>query len=630
MKMDGKGKSFQEKLSTGQRVASKDLRKFIVFGLVLLTIFSVVNPAFASTTNNTYIGSKVNADINQEAATPTSTPMVADSPTTTPAVPTATVTDVPATQTPEQATPTLTNTPELPTISPTIPVEMPTNTNTVEPPTAIPTPTLIVPSPTITVSPTATTDDLNSQGSTTYYVSALGSDSNSGTLSQPWKTIQKGVSGLVAGDTLYVRGGTYAETITINVSGSSTAPIVISSYPGENAIINSSGMNLASNSVMANIHGSYITFENFEVINPFGIGVHIASNGNSNIVRNLNIHNIYMAALTIWGRYNLVEQNRIWDAARVHYYHPDQNWPGALEIGDTDNAYYGLDTTIRNNEIYQSFGEGILCQYTDNSLIEGNRVWDTWGPPIYQDSCSYITIRNNFVYFTSDTRFWSLISPTRPGIGIFLSDENIIAGHPVGRDQKIYNNIIVNCGLGISFSNHNTDGAALINVIIANNTIVNEDASYIAHGIHVGEPGGSGSNHNYNSTIENNLVLIPYGSVGDVRGPTSGLTFTDNLWRGTIDSSVAGTGAINDDPLLVNPTQTIELDQITYPLDAAGYAPSSSSPAINKANPIPDVIYDYFGNNRGTSPDIGAIEFMGTPFPTRTPVIATPTSTYTP
>ena len=114
-----------------------------------------------------------------------------------------------------------------------------------------------------------------------------------------------------------------------------------------------------------------------------------------------------------------------------------------------------------------------------------------------------------------------------PGSGIFLSDEGIIPNHPVGHDQKIYNNIIVDAGWGINFSCHNTNGAALINDVIANNTIVNEMTSYQTHGIHIGAPGGN-ANHQ-NTVIENNLVFTPFGYVGDVVGSTSGLSFINNL-----------------------------------------------------------------------------------------------------
>ncbi len=44
-----------------------------------------------------------------------------------------------------------------------------------------------------------------------YYMAPTGSDSNSGTISAPWKTITYAVAKLKAGDTLYARGGTYSE-----------------------------------------------------------------------------------------------------------------------------------------------------------------------------------------------------------------------------------------------------------------------------------------------------------------------------------------------------------------------------------------------------------------------------------
>src|SRR5207248_2631554 len=72
-----------------------------------------------------------------------------------------------------------------------------------------------------------------------YYVSLTGSDSNPGSLSQPFATINHGVSLLKPGDTLYIRGGTYAETLNDTIpSGTSwSAPITVASYPGETAII---------------------------------------------------------------------------------------------------------------------------------------------------------------------------------------------------------------------------------------------------------------------------------------------------------------------------------------------------------------------------------------------------------
>jgi chitodextrinase len=77
-----------------------------------------------------------------------------------------------------------------------------------------------------------------------YYVSPAGSDVNPGTLDRPWKTLQKAMATLRAGDTAYLRAGTYEEvterscdssynTLTWSVSGTSSAPITISGYPSE-------------------------------------------------------------------------------------------------------------------------------------------------------------------------------------------------------------------------------------------------------------------------------------------------------------------------------------------------------------------------------------------------------------
>ena len=43
----------------------------------------------------------------------------------------------------------------------------------------------------------------------TYFVSTTGSDSNPGTIIEPWLTWHKGFNSLLPGDTLIIRGGTY-------------------------------------------------------------------------------------------------------------------------------------------------------------------------------------------------------------------------------------------------------------------------------------------------------------------------------------------------------------------------------------------------------------------------------------
>jgi hypothetical protein len=77
----------------------------------------------------------------------------------------------------------------------------------------------------------------------TLYVSTSGLDTNAGTISSPWKTIQHAANAATAGDTVYIRGGTYNESVTINVSGSAAGgSITFQSYSGETAIVDGTGL----------------------------------------------------------------------------------------------------------------------------------------------------------------------------------------------------------------------------------------------------------------------------------------------------------------------------------------------------------------------------------------------------
>ena len=72
-----------------------------------------------------------------------------------------------------------------------------------------------------------------------FHVANAGNDSGPGSLGSPWRTITASLGKLHAGDTLYVRQGTYFEHPVAAVSGSPSASIVVRSYPGETATLDS-------------------------------------------------------------------------------------------------------------------------------------------------------------------------------------------------------------------------------------------------------------------------------------------------------------------------------------------------------------------------------------------------------
>src|SRR5207237_1062751 len=136
-----------------------------------------------------------------------------------------------------------------------------------------------------------------------FYVSTTGSDSNPGTLSSPWRTIQHAANSVQAGDAVYVRGGAYNESVNISVSGSATAgPITFKTFPGEQGIIDGTGLvpSTAGTQGLINIvNQSYISIQGLEIRNyqtssasatPAGIWVS-GSGSNIQLLNNL-VHNV--------------------------------------------------------------------------------------------------------------------------------------------------------------------------------------------------------------------------------------------------------------------------------------------------------------------------------------------------
>jgi hypothetical protein len=70
-----------------------------------------------------------------------------------------------------------------------------------------------------------------------YVDAAKGDDAGDGSSAQPWNSVNHALKQLKAGDTLYLRGGSYFENVYVSLSGTKDKPIVIRSYPGEQAVI---------------------------------------------------------------------------------------------------------------------------------------------------------------------------------------------------------------------------------------------------------------------------------------------------------------------------------------------------------------------------------------------------------
>jgi len=155
--------------------------------------------------------------------------------------------------------------------------------------------------------------------SSEYYVAPTGNDSNPGTMTSPFATIQRGHDVAAAGDTVWIRGGTYRPTtgkmsnagFVFSKSGTSdTNRIHFIAYPGELPVFDFSQLQLSTSTAAGfYVTGSWLHFKGLEIENvpmPGGAsnnGIWNYGSSNSpaanNFYENLNIHNITGPGLSI-------------------------------------------------------------------------------------------------------------------------------------------------------------------------------------------------------------------------------------------------------------------------------------------------------------------------------------------
>ena len=97
---------------------------------------------------------------------------------------------------------------------------------------------------------------------TDYYVATNGSDNSAGTIGAPFATIQKAADTMNAGDTCYIRGGTYRESVSLSRSGSSGNLITFKNYRAEKVVIDGTDiLNLSWSVHSGNIYQATTTAE---------------------------------------------------------------------------------------------------------------------------------------------------------------------------------------------------------------------------------------------------------------------------------------------------------------------------------------------------------------------------------
>jgi hypothetical protein len=354
----------------------------------------------------------------------------------------------------------------------------------------------------------------------TYYVSRSGNDTNSGRISSPWRTIQHAANSVKASDTVYVRAGVYNEIVSIPSSGSASGGyITFSSYPGELAIIDGTGLAIPNGQwgLVTMENQSYIIINGFEIRNystssaaDVPLGIYIFGAGSHLQITNNHIHNIVTTAkgcganafgLTVNGtqapdsiNYLTISGNEI-----------DHTTTGCSETlsvnGNVENFRItnNLVHDVNNIGIDAIGYEGVaprgsmcgseLCDRARYGEISGNTVYNitsnhnpAYGPGsnnqsfgadgIYVDGGTQVTIERNLVHNTD--------------IGIEMASENPGNKTP-GIEKTDYittrNNVVYHSNsVGITIGGYDNKRGGTDHCSIVNNTLFENDTARTGEG----------------------------------------------------------------------------------------------------------------------------------------------------
>jgi hypothetical protein len=416
-------------------------------------------------------------------------------------------------------------------------------------------------------------------------VSLKGSDTNPGTEAQPWLTIKKAADTLVAGDTVYIKAGTYQERVVPNNSGSSGNYITYAAYTGDTVNIDGSGISLSldMDGLFVVENKSYITISGLSIKNARpndnNNGIYVDSSSYI-IIENNYIYNTVSSGIGIWNSDHItVDGNEV-----------------ELVCNNGEQECITVSTTdtfeIKNNHVHHSGpgtigGEGIDAKDgSSNGKIYKNHVHHINRLGIYIDSWDKNTYNieayQNVVYECADDGF-TLAAES----GGLL--ENI----------KIYNNIAYNNlynGINISENGEAIYSHPMKNIYVVNNTFYNNGDSTWGGGVLIENPDAE------DVVIRNNIFSQNGFAQIQVEASVTNLTIDYNLidgYRGYATETY-GTDYVTGDPLFVSISGVLP-----------DFHLQQNSPAIDKGSSSDAPADDYDGNVRpyGAGYDIGAYEY---------------------
>ncbi len=418
-----------------------------------------------------------------------------------------------------------------------------------------------------------------------YYVAKTGNDSNPGSETQPWLSIQKAADSLLAGDTVYIRSGAYNERVISGNSGSAGNDITYTAYPGETVTLDGSGIPVPEDEGLFYIHGrSYIKVSGLRVVNSSQAGIYADASSSHITIQGNYTNNTGSSGIGVWNSSSIViDGNEVESSC-------SNGWQENITVAGT--ASFEVKNNLVHNELPEYQKEGICIKDgSSDGKVYGNHVHHTKKVGIYLDAWDKhthdIDVFQNRVHDTAND-------------GITVASE--MGG--LLENIRIYNNLSLNNSfLGISVSRNgpaSTEVQPLHKIEIINNTVYNNGLSGWGGGISVGNPDAEDIVIRNNICSQNLSFQIVVGK-DDQTGQR--VTVDHNLidgFRGYTEELASET--YGDDPVEGDPRF----------VDASGgdFHLQGSSPAIDMGSSTDAPSTDYESNIRpqGSGYDIGAYE----------------------
>lgn len=456
----------------------------------------------------------------------------------------------------------------------------------------------------------------------TYYVSVTGNDANNGSLSAPFKTIQKCINVAAAGNACLVRAGTYNENLVINKSGTASNPITLAKYQSEAVTINGG----SGHGIKDSGGSKYWVIDGFTITTTGASSAAIlvtSANWGGSTPTNWTIKNntLLGGGVLIRGSYHLVEKNTI---NGQHLAKSSIEWQAGIRDtwggGATGNASPTHHNIFRSNTIFGFYRSAIWSMgYTHDNVAEYNTIYDIYGTGnagqcINFDGADTVEWRNT-IRGNDISGCGSESIQIENGFDTLIENNNI---HNTYRGITLINYAggTVTCKVGgesNQYGDTNGDGSCRdgnTNNIIRQNIIVSASGgAFVNYGM-------DGVHYLNNSTFG--------GSASMAFSRPEFLKFSDaigNITTSTLPSGLR-TNLNNISPTGVYKNPPSNLTPIGAAVDKIAVVDKYQNSVTGSWS------LDFAGNPRlaGTAYDIGAYEATGSTTATATPVSSTNTA----